>query len=303
MSNSLLCLVKRNFKIFFKDKGMFLSSLITPLILFILYVTFLANVYRDSFEAQLPAGFDFDKRIIEGFIGGFMFSSLLAVCTVTIAFSASLLMIQDKYKGTIEDLTITPVKKSVISMSYYISTLLISVFVCYIAMIVSLIYLAIVGFYLSFGDVMLIALDVILLSAFGTSLACLFNFFFKTEGQKAAFGVIVNCIYGFICGAYMPISQFGAGIGKALSFFPGTYGTSLVHYHFMDGVLDEMVKDNIPIEAVDKMRDNFDVRLSFFGHTVPNYVSYIILIGSIIVFTTIYILLNKFYKKNKVKHA
>ena len=42
-------LVKRNTKLFFKDKGMFFTSLITPAILLMLYVTFLANVYRDRF--------------------------------------------------------------------------------------------------------------------------------------------------------------------------------------------------------------------------------------------------------------
>ena len=38
-------LVKRNTKLFFKDKGMFFTSLITPVILLVLYATFLAGVY------------------------------------------------------------------------------------------------------------------------------------------------------------------------------------------------------------------------------------------------------------------
>ena len=33
-------LIKRNVKLFFKDKGMFLTSLITPAILLVLYVIF-----------------------------------------------------------------------------------------------------------------------------------------------------------------------------------------------------------------------------------------------------------------------
>ena len=41
-------LIKRNIKLFFKDKGMFFTSLITPLILLVLYATFLADVYRDK---------------------------------------------------------------------------------------------------------------------------------------------------------------------------------------------------------------------------------------------------------------
>lgn len=43
-------LIKRNCKLFFRDKGMFFTSLITPLILLVLYATFLAKVYRNSFS-------------------------------------------------------------------------------------------------------------------------------------------------------------------------------------------------------------------------------------------------------------
>ena len=48
---TFLSMVKRNVKLFFKDKAMFFTSLITPAILLVLYVTFLGNVYRDNFSA------------------------------------------------------------------------------------------------------------------------------------------------------------------------------------------------------------------------------------------------------------
>ena len=40
----ILTLTKRNIKLFFKDKGMFFTSLITPVILLVLYATFLAGI-------------------------------------------------------------------------------------------------------------------------------------------------------------------------------------------------------------------------------------------------------------------
>ena len=51
----LAALVKRNTKLYFKDKGMFFTSLITPLILLVLYSTFLSNVYEDTFRSALEA--------------------------------------------------------------------------------------------------------------------------------------------------------------------------------------------------------------------------------------------------------
>ena len=50
-------LIRRNSKLFFKDKGMFFTSLITPVLLLVLYATFLANIYRDSFTSALPEAF------------------------------------------------------------------------------------------------------------------------------------------------------------------------------------------------------------------------------------------------------
>ena len=52
---SVKYLCKRNVKLYFKDKGMFFSSLITPIILLILYSTFLKKVYDDSFRSA-PSG-------------------------------------------------------------------------------------------------------------------------------------------------------------------------------------------------------------------------------------------------------
>ncbi len=46
----LISLVERNTKCYFKDKFTFFVSMITPLILLVLFVTFLKNVYMDSFK-------------------------------------------------------------------------------------------------------------------------------------------------------------------------------------------------------------------------------------------------------------
>lgn len=41
---TVLALMNRNRKLFFKDKGMLFTSMITPVILIVLYATFLAKV-------------------------------------------------------------------------------------------------------------------------------------------------------------------------------------------------------------------------------------------------------------------
>ena len=142
-------LIKRNCKLFFKDKGMFFTSLITPAILLVLYVTFLGNVYRDSFTASIEGYMSVPEKLINATVGGELFSSLLAVCCVTVAFCSNMLMVQDKVSGSRRDITMTPVKKSVMAMGYYIATFISTFIVCVIAAGLCFIYLVNVGWYLS----------------------------------------------------------------------------------------------------------------------------------------------------------
>ena len=93
--NEILFLTKRNVKLFFKDKGMFFTALITPAILLVLYATFLGNVYKDSFTMHLPEGVTLPSSLINGLVGGQLISSLLAVSCVTVAFCSNFLMVQD----------------------------------------------------------------------------------------------------------------------------------------------------------------------------------------------------------------
>ena len=97
-------LIKRNVKLFFKDKGLFFCSLITPLILLVLYITFLGKVFKDSYMMNIPAELNVSESILNGLAGGQLLSSLLAVCCVTVAFSANMLMVQDKFTGARKDL-------------------------------------------------------------------------------------------------------------------------------------------------------------------------------------------------------
>ena len=109
-------LIKRNIKLFFKDKGMFFTALITPAILLVLYATFLGNVYRDSFMMNLPMEIPLAKELIDACVGGQLISSILAVSCVTVAFCSNMLMVQDKANRTVKDLTISPVRPSALAL-------------------------------------------------------------------------------------------------------------------------------------------------------------------------------------------
>lgn len=291
-------LVKRNVTLFFKDKALFFTSLITPLILLVLYGTFLWNVYEDSFLSVVQSfGGTVDLKLVKGYVGGELLSSLLAVSCVTVSFCANMLMVQDKISGAYCDFKMTPLKSSTLALSYYVATLLSTLLISLLALVAGLAFIAFKGWYLSFGDVAAIVLDVVLLTSFGTALSSFICYFLTSQGQISAVGTIVSSVYGFICGAYMPISQFPVGLQKVIMFLPGTYGTSLLRTHCMGGTFREMAK--LFPHHVEGMRRSVDSVLYFFGHRVSVFASYAVLVGSIAVLLIAYCLV--VYLKNKRK--
>lgn len=297
--NTLFNIVRRNLKLFFKDKGLFFSSLITPIILLVLYATFLAKAYRDSFAGALPDGVTVADTLLNGTVVSQLISALLAVSCVTVSFCANLLMIQDKANGSIRDFTVSPVRRSAVAAGYYIASATSTLIVTFSALAVCLIYIATQGWYMTFADVMLIILDVFLLTLFGTALSSCVNFFLSTNGQASAVGTIVSAGYGFICGAYMPIATFGEGLQKVLSFLPGTYGTCLLKNHMMRGVFEEMENIGFPPEVMKGVRDGVDFNIYFFDRSVSVPVMYAVLIGAILLFTGLFVLFHMMKKRAK----
>ena len=290
-------LIRRNSKLFFKDKAMFFTSLITPIILLVLYTTFLGNVYKQSFLSAIPTGFELSEKLINAVVAGQLVSSLLAVCCVTVSFCSNMLMVQDKVSGARADLTVTPVKISTLAVSYYISTLISTLTICVAASVICFIYLSNIGWYLSFKETVLFLLDVILLVMFGTALSSIINFFLNSQGQISAVGTIVSAGYGFICGAYMPVSSFSAGLQKVISFLPGTYGTGLLRNHALNGVFSELSEMGMPKEFVTVFKDSIDCNLYFFDKCVSIEAMYAVLCCSVVVLVLAYIILNVAVKK------
>lgn len=291
-------LVLRNTKMYFKDMGMFLTSLITPAILLILFMTFLGSIYKDSFVSAIPKGLEVSDKLINGLVAGQLSSAMLATSCVTVAFCSNLLMVQDRANGTRKDLIVSPIKKTTLGLSYFLASILSTLIVNLTATMICFIYIGCMGWFLSVGEALLAILDVILLTLFGVFLASCINYFLNTQGQASAVGTIVSSCYGFVCGAYMPISSYGKGLQNLMAFLPGTYGTSLIRNHMMNGALDSL-SEQLPSEAIKAMKDSVDVNLYFFDNSVEVCQMYLILLSFIVLFIALYLVFVKFIKRRE----
>ncbi len=294
----LAYLTLRNIKLYFKDKMTFLVSLITPLILLLLFIAFLKSTYQDRL-LSITAGFELDQSLIDAFTGGWLFSSVLATSCITVAFCSGMMVI-DKINKANVDFIVSPVKKSTLQLSYVLSNLFSTLIIALVLLVIGLIYLAFVGFYITFVDFLLILFNIIITSLFGTILANIIWTFTHSQGVVSGVCTLVSALYGFICGAYMPISMMGQGMQNFVSLLPGTYATVLFRYGFLNGILNEMGK-TLPQGMIEGIASSFDVKLSFFGSEVSMPGLVLVITISTIVLLGIFLLINGLKKRKKHK--
>lgn len=285
---TLLSLIKRNIKLFFKDKGLVIGALVGPIILIVLYFTFLNDVYRDTFKSFIPEGTS--NKIINDIVNGELISSILAVSCITVSFCSNFLMVRDKVNNARSDLLVSPVKSYVLALAYYIATVISSLIICYIALGISLVFVAFSHCFFTASSLLMLLLDVFLTVLFGTALSSIINFFLTSEGQISAVGTIISAGYGFICGAYMPINSYNSGLKNVIMFTPGTYCTSLIRNHSLAGAFKEM--SDWPIEAIKSIKDGIDCNLYLFDKQISIAGMYGIVLITILVLITIYIVIN-----------
>ncbi len=292
----IINLTIRNIKVYFSDKGMFLTSLITPAILLILYATFLSNVFQSTFVNAMPKGIELSKKLLNGLVKGQLVASLLSVSCITVAFCSNMLMVQDKVNENIKDLMITPTDKKTLVISYFLASFISTLIVNLFALILCLIYIASSGWFMNLTDVLLIILNVVILTLFGCVLSSIINSFLSTQGQISVVGTIVSSMYGFIAGAYMPMSQFGAGLRKVLLYLPTTYGTALMKNSVMRGPFRELEKI-VPGNIVNSLKKSLDIGLLFNGNVVEASTMYLIVLMTIVVLFAVYVLKSIYYKE------
>ena len=299
---TLQALINRNRKLFFRDRGMLFSSLITPVILIVLYATFLAKVYKDSFASYLPKILHVSEKLIDGAVASQLGAALLAVSCVTVTFCVNLTMVQDKASGARKDFDVSPVKRPVLYLGYFCATVFNSLMVNVLALVLCLFYIRKMGWYLSATDLAWMVLDVLLLVLFGAVLSSIICYPLKTQGQMSAVGTIVSAGYGFICGAYMPVSNFGDGLQKFLSYLPGTYGTSLLKNHMLRGVFAQMTEDGFSKQSVTEIAKSLDCRPMFRGEVVSTQEMIAVMAASILILGAVYLVVTAiFIKRNTVK--
>lgn len=298
-----LGLTKRNLMIYFKDFGAVVFSLLTSIIVFVLYLVFLKGTFVESIQ-EVSVGLEsfITSNDIEMLVSGILLVGIIGSALITVSYSCLATVIKDRENKIDYDISATPIKRGQIILSYFVAATLSAFIITSIILTAGLLIIA------GMGDMNLSAVSI--LKAYGivfvgsvsaTSIFMVLALFFRSSSASSAFFGMLSAASGFVIGAYIPLSSFSEGIQTVCNLFPATQITVLFRNVLLSGMLEKL---NEKIGGVDNgmfvegMKEAFNFEASIGGNALnPSYM--LMYVGIILIISTVAMIAmyNKTYKR------
>ena len=241
----ILGLIKRNLLLFFKDWQSILFSLLTSIIVLVLYLLFLKGTFVSAMQSameQYPGLASMvPQKDIDMFANLFLLSGILGSAMISVPFSCITVLVKDRANKVDYDILATPMKREQIIFAYFVSAVLSSTLLTGFILAIGL-----VGISLQ-GDTHLNAIQLVksfavvaLGSISASAIFMIVVLFFKSVSACEAFFGILSAASGFMIGAYIPISQFSDGVQTVCNLFPASQITIILRNILLNGLLEHI---------------------------------------------------------------
>ena len=250
----ILGLIKRNLLLFFKDWQSILFSLLTSIIVLVLYLLFLKGTFVSAIQRameQYPGLASMvPQKDIDMFANLFLLSGILGSAMISVPFSCITVLVKDRANKVDYDILATPMKREQIIFAYFVSAVLTSTLLTDIILAVGLIGIRMQGnMYLNASQVVKAFSIVALGSISASAIFMIIVLFFKTVSACEAFFGILSAASGFVIGAYIPISQFSDEVQTVCNLFPASQITIMLRNILLNGLLEHI---NTRLQGVDQ---------------------------------------------------
>ncbi len=271
----MISFLKRNLKVFFRDRAAVFFSLLAVFIIIGLYALFLGSVWIGEFPKIDSAQSLMDSWLIAG---------LLAVTSVTTTLGALGIMVEDKTKKISKDFYSAPIKRSQITGGYLLSVFIIGVIMSVVALVLSEIYVLANGGELLSAFAMLKVLGLILLATLSnTALMCFIASFIKSQSAYTTASTIIGTLIGFIAGIYLPIGTLPEAVQTVVKLFPVSHAAALLRQTVMGAPMDAAFA-GAPQQTLDGFNSMMGVSYKFGDFTVTPLMSIAFLVLTGILF-------------------
>lgn len=296
-------LTKRNLLIYFKDISAVFFSLLTSIIVFVLYQVFLKGTFVSAIHGAMG---ELENVISEAdvdvMVSLILLVGIIGSAMITIPYSCLVTVIKDRENKIDYDISATPIKRWMIILSYFLSAVISSFIVTVIILTIGLVVIS-GGGDMNIGAAKIAGTyGIILLGCVSsTALFLIISLFFKTSESSSAFFGILSAACGFVIGAYIPLSEFSEGIQTICNIFPATQVTVVLRNNLLNGILEKINADLGGIDQgafADSIKESFNFSATLFGKSVSLNNSYIyVLCAFVISILGLMVLYSKTYKR------
>ena len=247
-------LIKRNLLLFFKDWQSILFSLLTSIIVLVLYLLFLKGTFVSAIQRameQYPGLASMvPQKDIAMFANLLLLSGILGSAMISVPFSCITVLVKDRANKVDYDILATPMKRGQIIFAYFVSAVLSSTLLTGFILAIGLVGISLQGDTHLNGIQLVKAFAVVALGSISASaIFMIVVLFFKSVSACEAFFGILSAASGFVIGAYIPISQFSNGVQTVCNLFPASQITIMLRNILLNGLLEHI---NTSLQGVDQ---------------------------------------------------
>ena len=250
----ILGLIKRNLLLFFKDWQSILFSLLTSIIVLVLYLLFLKGTFVRAMQSAMeqypgPASVVTEKNM-DMFANLLLLTGILGSTMISVPFSCITTLVRDRASKVDYDILATPLKRGQIIFAYFVSAVLSSTLLTGFILAIGLVGISLQGDTYLNGIQLVKAFAVVALGSISASaIFMIVVLFFKSVSACEAFFGILSAASGFVIGAYIPISQFSNEVQTVCNLFPASQITIMLRNILLNGLLEHI---NTSLAGVDQ---------------------------------------------------
>jgi len=276
-------LLRRNLRIYFRDRLGVFFSLLGALVLFVLYMLFLRSLQTSSLESSFPNA---TTGTVSAFVDTWMFAGIIGITTITTGLGAFTIFVDDAATARFRDFVVSPIRRSQLVLGYLLSSVVVALIMSMLIFALSLLYMFFVdGLVLTVARIAAIV-GIVALSC--TAFAALSAFavsFVRTPGAFAALSTIVGTTLGFLAGAYVPIGLFPEGVRNLINAMPFGQTATLIRQQLSEPTVEALTHGQP--EAATHLNELFGITASVGDWQVPTGYVVAVLLAMAVLFTAL----------------
>lgn len=283
-------LVKRNMKIYLRDRGAVFFSLLSMIIVLGLMLFFLGDMNVESLTdllSEMPGRNTADDERNAGlFVMLWTCGGIVSINAVTVTMAVYSSMINDRTEGRLGSIYTAPVSGITVSAAYITSAWICSVVICGITLAISEIYYIIQGGEAFSAEAHFKLIGMICVNSFTyAAMMYLAAVLIKTQGAWSGIGTVIGTLVGFLGGIYLPIGTLAEEIGTVLKCVPVIYGAKMFRSVMTEDICAEMF-ENVPDEFRTEYLKAMGVEIEFLNNEINDTacVAILLVCGMVLLF-------------------